>query len=122
MSRRTTGRLDERRLAAQKSFLVRVENADERNLRKIETFAEQIDPDQDVEIGRAQSAQNFDALDRFDPLTAKLDRVIDLMFERLERDFWIEKSSGPNDLLDDERRAGRVHIEFLRWLIGKRKL
>ena len=52
MSRCTAGRLDERRLAAQKSFLVGVENADERNFRKIETFAEQIDPDQDVEICR----------------------------------------------------------------------
>jgi hypothetical protein len=30
--------------AAQKSFLVRIENADERNFRKIETFPEQIDP------------------------------------------------------------------------------
>ena len=66
MPRRAARRLDERSLAAQESFLVRIENADERNLRKIETFAEQIDADQNIEIGRAQSAQNFDALDGVD--------------------------------------------------------
>ena len=66
VARRATGGLDERGLAAQKAFLVRIENADERNLGKIETFAEQIDPDENIEIGGAQSAQNLDALDGVD--------------------------------------------------------
>ena len=66
MSRRTACGLDKGSLAPQKSFLVRVENADERNFGKIEAFPQQIDPDQDIEIGRAQAAQNLDALDRVD--------------------------------------------------------
>src|SRR5207248_10462817 len=66
MSRCAARGLNKRRLAAQKSFLIRVENADERNFREIETFTEQIDADQDVEVGGAQSAQDFDALDRVD--------------------------------------------------------
>ena len=157
MPRGAAGRLDERSLAAQKSFLVRIENADERNFRKIETFPQQIDADENVEIGRAQAAQNFHALDRVDvavqiahfqsdiaqvigqifrrafgqggdenalllfhPLPAKLDRIVDLVLERLERDLRIEQAGRANDLLDDERRARRVDIEFLRRLVGAR--
>ena len=140
-----------------KSFLVRIENADERDFRKIETFAKQIDPDQNIELGRAQAAQNFDPLDRVDvavqvthfqadiaqvigqifrrafrqggdedalvlfhPLPAKLDRVVDLVLERLDRDLRIEQAGRPNDLLDHERRARRVNVELLRRLIGAR--
>ena len=66
MTRRPAGSLNQRRLAAQKSLLVRVQNADKRHFRKIETFTEQIDADKNVEIGRAQSAQNFHALDCVD--------------------------------------------------------
>src|SRR6266699_769488 len=108
MARRTTGSLDERSLAAQKSFLVGIENADERNFGKIETLAEQIDTDEDVEVGRAQSAQNLDAFNR----------VVDLVFQWLECDFWIEESRRPDDLFNYERRAGRVHVKLFRWLIG----
>src|SRR6266699_4049564 len=158
MARRTTGSLDERSLAAQKSFLVGIENANERNFGKIETFAEQIDTDEDVEVGRAESAQNFDAFNRIDvamqiahfqsniaqvigqifggafgqgchqnslilfhTLAAQLDRVIDLVLKRLERNFWIEQSGGPNDLFDHERRARRVRIEFFRRLVSARE-
>ena len=64
--RGAAGGLDERGLAAQEAFLVRIEDADERDFRQIEPFAEQIDPDENVELGRAQPAQNFDALDRVD--------------------------------------------------------
>ena len=155
VTRGAAGGLNERSLAAQKSFLVRIENADERNFRKIETFAEQIDADENVEVGRAQSAQDFHALDRVDvavqithlqsdiaqiigqifgrafrqcrdenalalffhALPAKLDRVVDLMFERFERDPWIEKSGRANDLLDHERRARCVRVEFLQRLV-----
>ena len=66
VTRSAAGGLDERRLAAQKAFLVGIENADERDLGKIETFAEQINPDEDIEVSRTQSAQNFHALDRVD--------------------------------------------------------
>src|SRR5206468_7744941 len=66
MSRGTTRSLNKRSLAPQKSFLVRIQNADQRNFRKIKAFAKQVNPDKDVEIRRAQSAQNFDALDRVD--------------------------------------------------------
>ena len=154
VTRRATCGLDQRSLASQKSFLVRIENADERNLGKIEPFAEQIDSDENVEIRRAQSAQNFHALNGVDvavqvahfqsdiaqiigkifgralgqrchqnalaffhALTAKLNRFVDLILKRLDRDFRIEKSGRSNDLLDDERRARRVHIKFFRRLI-----
>ena len=143
--------LDKRSLAAQESLLVCIENADKRNFGEIETFPEQIDADENVEIGRAQAAQNFHALNRVDvamqiadlqsdiaqvigeifrcsfrqrryqnslilfhALPAKLDRVVDLIFQGLERDFWIEKSGRPNNLLDHERRARCVHVEFFR--------
>ena len=58
------------------------------------------------------------ALTLFDPLAAKLDGVIDLTLERLERDFWIEKSCGPDDLFDHEGRTWCVGVELLGWLIG----
>jgi hypothetical protein len=51
-------------------------------------------------------------------LTAQLDRLVDLILERLHRDFRIEKARGPNDLLDHERRARRVHIKFVGRLSG----
>src|SRR6202030_1943907 len=57
---------NQRSLAAQKTFLVRIKNADERNFRKIETFSKQIDSDQNIEIGRAQAAQNLNTLDSVD--------------------------------------------------------
>src|SRR4029077_10734413 len=66
MSRRAARRLDQGSLTAQKSLLVRIENADERNFRKIETFTEQIDPNQNVEIGRPQTTQDLDALNGVD--------------------------------------------------------
>src|SRR5438067_12664665 len=44
MTRRAARSLDERSLAAQKSFLIRVENTNERNLRTIEALADQINP------------------------------------------------------------------------------
>src|ERR1043166_9863293 len=66
VARGTARRLDERGLAAQEPFLVRIENADERNLGKVQTFTEQIDADENIEVGGAQTAQNLDALDRVD--------------------------------------------------------
>ena len=64
--RGAAGGLDERGLRAQVAFLVGIENADERDFRQIEAFAQQIDADEDVELRRAQGAQDFHALDRVD--------------------------------------------------------
>src|SRR5215475_13459580 len=58
------------------------------------------------------------ALAFFHALTAKLDRFVDLILKRLDRDFRIEKSGRPNDLLDYEWRARRVRIKFFRRVIG----
>src|SRR5213593_62628 len=77
MPRGTTRGLDEGGLAAQETFLVRIQNADQGNFGKIETFTKQIDSDENVEIGCAKAAQDFHAL------TAKFDRIIDLMLQRL---------------------------------------
>ena len=155
VARGAPGGLNQRSLAAQKSFLVRIEDADEGNLGKIETFAKQINADQNVEFGRTQAAQNFDALNRVDvavqiadlesditeiigeifrsalgqsrdehalvflhALTAKLNRLVNLIVERFEGDFWIEQSSGTNDLFDNQRRTGRVRVKLFRRLVG----
>src|SRR5262245_1437954 len=155
MARGATSSLNERSLATEKAFLVRIQNAHERNFGKIETFTEQIDANENVEIGRAQSAQDFDSLDcinvavqvahfqsdiaqiisqifrrslgqrghqnsltLFHALTTELNRLVDLILERLKRDFRIKTSGWADDLLDNERRAGRVHVKFLWRLIG----
>ena len=47
-------------------------------------------------------------------------RFVDLILKRLDRDFRIEKSGRPNDLLDHKRRAGCVHVEFLRSFVRSR--
>ena len=60
------GGLDERGLAAKIAFLVGVEDADEADFRQVEAFAEQVDADEDIELGGAQGAQDFDALDGVD--------------------------------------------------------
>ena len=62
MARGAAGGLDQTGFAAQKTFLVRVENRHERNFRQIQTFAQQIDADEHVEFAFAQRAQNFHAL------------------------------------------------------------
>ena len=151
MPRRAARGLDQRSLRAQVAFLVRIEDADQRDLRQIEPFAQQIDADQHVELRRPQRAQNLHALDGvdvavqvahlqpdiaqvvgkilrrafgqrgdehalvlFDALPAKLQRVVDLRLERPDGDLRIEQARRANDLLDDQRRARRVHIELLR--------
>ena len=63
MPRGAPGGLDQARLAAQKTFLVGVENRHERDFRQVQAFAEQIDADQHVEFALAQRAQNFHAFD-----------------------------------------------------------
>ena len=66
VARRAPRCLNQRGLATQKTLFVGIENADERDLGKIEAFTEQIDPDENVEVSGAEPAQNFHALDRVD--------------------------------------------------------
>ena len=56
----------EARLAAQKSFLVGIEDRDQRAFRNIEALAQQIDADQGIESAEPQVADDLDALDRVD--------------------------------------------------------
>ena len=59
-------RLHERRLAAQKAFLVGIENRDQRNFRQVETFAQQVHADEGLELALPQVAQQLDALERIE--------------------------------------------------------
>ncbi len=59
-------RLDEARFVAQEAFLVGVQDADERDFRQVETFAQQVDAHEDVHLARSQLAQDFHALDGVD--------------------------------------------------------
>ena len=136
MPRGAAGGLDQARFAAQKTFLVRVQNRHERNFRQIQAFAQQVDADEHVEFAFAERAQNFDALDgvnlaveildvdadaaqvirqflgsalgqrrdehallRVGAFAAFLDEIVNLAFERLERDLGVNQ-------------AGRAHDEF----------
>ena len=58
--------LHQRRFGAQKTFLVGIENGDERALRNVETFAQQVDADQHVEGAEPQIADDFNAFQRLD--------------------------------------------------------
>ena len=66
VARRAADRLNQRRFGAQKTFFVGVENRHQRNLRQVQSFAQQIDADQYVEFTASQIAQNPDALESFD--------------------------------------------------------
>ena len=63
MTGRATGGLDQRGVVAQKALLVGIENADERNLRKIEPLAQQVDADQNVKGTGSQLAQDLHPFD-----------------------------------------------------------
>src|SRR5262249_31665804 len=49
----------------EKTFLVGVENGDERNFGKVEAFAKQVDADENIKFAAAQIAKNLDAIERF---------------------------------------------------------
>src|ERR1700678_4278012 len=57
-------RLDQRRPRAQEPLLVRVEDRDQRHLGQVEALAEQVDPDQHVELADAELAQHPDPAQR----------------------------------------------------------
>ena len=58
--------LDERALRAQEAFLVGVQHCNERNLRDVESLAQQVDSDQHIELAQAQIANDLDAFHRVD--------------------------------------------------------
>ena len=66
IARGAADRLNERAVTSQKTLLVRVQNRNERDFRNVEAFAQEVDPDEDVEGARAQIADDLHALDRVD--------------------------------------------------------
>ena len=64
VARRAADRLDEGAFRAQEAFLVGVENGDERNLRNVETLAQQVDAHEHIEFAEAQIADDLHALHR----------------------------------------------------------
>ncbi len=66
VARGAADRLDQRAAGAQEAFLVGVQNRHQRHLREIETLAQQVDADQDVELALPQVAQDLNALERVD--------------------------------------------------------
>ena len=58
--------LDERALRAQEAFLVGIEDGDERDLRQVEAFAQQVDADEHVEHATPEVPQDLHALERLD--------------------------------------------------------
>src|SRR5206468_4327198 len=58
--------LDERVVRAQEPLLVRVQDRDQRDLRQVESLAQQVDPDQHVELAEAQIPDDLGALDGLD--------------------------------------------------------
>ena len=66
MARGASRGLNERAVAAQESFLVRVEYRDERHLWHVESLAQQVDSDQHVELAKSQTAHDLHPLDRVD--------------------------------------------------------
>src|SRR5208283_1545254 len=51
---RAAGRLDEARLAPKESLLVRVQDRNERDLRKVQPLPQEVDSDEDVEIAQPE--------------------------------------------------------------------
>ena len=78
MPRGAADGLDQRALGAQEPFLVGVENTDERHLGDVESFAQEVDTHQYVELAQPQVADDLDPLDRFDirVQVAHLDAVL----------------------------------------------
>ena len=79
VARRAPDRLDEAALVAQEALLVGVEDRDERDLRQVESLAQQVDADEAVERAHPQVAQDLHALERADVAVqvARLDPLLD---------------------------------------------
>jgi hypothetical protein len=66
MARSAARSLDQTRGGTEVAFLVGIENGDEGDFGKIETFAKEVNADEDVELAFAKGTENFDALDGVD--------------------------------------------------------
>ena len=71
--------LDERSRRAEKALLIRIENRDERDFGQVESFAQQVDADEDVELAFPEPLQNRHALNRVDVAVQILDADSGLM-------------------------------------------
>ena len=144
-----SGCLNQAGIIPKKSLFVSIKNADQRNLRQVETFTKKIDSNKNVEFGSAKSSQNFNPFNRihvgmnvanfelhalkilrqilgslfsqcryknaltlFNPLSAKFDSFIDLIFERPESKNRIEKSGRANHLLNNQLLASQADIKI----------
>ena len=70
---RTAGGLDKRCRRSEEALLVRIKDRDERDFRKIEALAQQVDSDQDVEFSFAEPLQDLHPFDRIDIAVQILD-------------------------------------------------
>ena len=66
MTRGAPHRLDQRSIAPQEAFLIRVEDGHERHFRQIEPFAQQVNPHQNVELAEPKPAHDLHAFDGVD--------------------------------------------------------
>jgi len=64
VTRGAAHRLDQRIVASQESFLVRVENRHQRHLGHVESLAQQVDAHQHVELAEPQIADDLHPLHR----------------------------------------------------------
>ena len=62
VARRPPDRLNQAALAAQKAFLVRVQNRYQRHFRNVQTLAQQVDAHQHIEAAQTQVTDDFHAL------------------------------------------------------------
>jgi hypothetical protein len=66
VSRRAADRLHQRTVASKESFLIGIEDRDERDLGKVETFSQQVDADEHIEVAEPKAAQDLHPLDGID--------------------------------------------------------
>ena len=66
VARRAADGLDQRAGRAQETFLVGIQDRDQRDFRHVQTLAQQVDADQHVELAQPEIAQDLDPLDGFD--------------------------------------------------------
>src|SRR3990167_796599 len=62
MPSRTADRLDKRTFGAKKSLFISIQNAHQRDLREVQSFAQEIDPDQDVKRPLSKLPDNLHPL------------------------------------------------------------
>ena len=66
ITRSTSDSLNHRRITAQKAFLVRIQNRNQRYLRQIKTFAQQVDAHQHIKLTGTQAVDNLRSFNRSD--------------------------------------------------------